>query len=134
MDDIIKRTSINLLESLQAALEKGNLDDASTFATTLTEISVTLDSKMGVFIGETIESSFIQLAGEVHSYEISNEEHSKEVQELNLRVNDLLDAIKSGEDSNIYSALLELRFHATKKQYSWSGKYKRRRPARFRWK
>ncbi len=131
MDSTIRETSIKILESLKKTLEKGNLSNAHNFGTILTEISVMLDSKVGVFIGEIVESSFLQLFREASTYEINSEEHTKEIQALNSCVNDLISAIRSGEDNNIYSALLELRFYATKSQYDMPSKYKRR-PTRFR--
>lgn len=128
MDDIIKETSVKMLELLKKALQKGNLSEAAFIGTRLTEISVTLDSKVGVFTGETVESSLLQLHGEMIRYDVGKEEHAKEMDGLVLLVDTLIGSIRSGVEENIYSALLELRFYATKKQYGMPGEYRRRRP------
>ena len=130
MDDVIKEMLIKILDSLKTSLEKGNLYHSSKFGTMLTEISVTRDSKAGVLVGETVESSFLQLYDEMTQFDIGRGELSKEIQDLIPLIDSLTDAIRAGGDDRIYSALLELRFHATKKQYSMPKEYKHHRSIR----
>ena len=132
MDSIIKEASVKLLTSLKNTLEKGNLYNSSEPGARLTGISATLDSKMGVLIGEIIESSFLQLYDETTRFEIDGEGYAREARDLIPFVDALVDAIKTDDDNRIYSALLEFRFHVTKRQYGMSNDYKHRRPARFR--
>jgi len=132
VDNITKKASERILESLKKALQKDNLYEAALLGTRLTEISSTLDSKIGVFVGETIESSLLQLHEEMIRYEIDDDKRAKEMHGLTLLVEALADSIGSGIDENIYSALLELRCYASKKQHSIAGEYRRRRPGRFR--
>ncbi len=124
MDDVMKEMTIQILKSLKMSLERGNLYHSPKFGTMLTEISVTRDSKTGVLIGETVESSFLQLYNETTQFDIGGEELSRETQDLIPLVDGLTDAIQAGGDDRVYSTLRELRFHATKRQYSMPKEHK----------
>ena len=132
MEGIIRETSIKMLKLLNESLERDNLSRSFEFGTRITDVSVTLDSKIGVMIGETVESSLMQMYDETVRFEIGPEEYAKEIRDLVALVDSLADAINTDEEGRVYSALLEIRFHVTKRQYSMLCEYKRRRPGRFR--
>ena len=118
--------SAAMLKSLIKTLENNNLLDAGRIGTRITDIAVALKSNLGVFVGETVESSFLQLFESMAVYQISEDEYAKEIQSLIPLVGALTDSMESGETSAVYSALLDLRFHATMTQYDLPHKYKRR--------
>jgi len=127
---MVKGASVRILESLKETLQNGNLAEAAFLGTRLTEISVVLDSKVGVLIGETVESSLLQLHQEITRYDLDPDKHAKEMHDLALLVDALIDSVKSGVEENVYSALIELRFHATKRQHGMPGEYGNPRDAK----
>ena len=123
MDESTKITTSNLLQTAKKYLENNNYDDAIQFLTSLVNSALSNNSKMGVFIGEILQSSFIQLSMTINEYKINADELSTELSDLVDLIDKLISSIKSDDDKKIDELLKEIRFWATQKQYDIPTKY-----------
>ena len=132
MDDNTKKMILGQFEVLKKSLEIGNVFITSHQSTDIITIALANNSKIGVLIGETIESSLIQYHGLIREYSLEPNSIETETAELLGCLADLKSKIDSGDELKIYQSLSELRIHVTYKQaVGFSAKYRmkpRRRP------
>ena len=132
MDDNTKKMILGQFEVLKKSIEIGNIFVASRQSTDIITIALANNSKIGVLIGETIESSLIQYYNLIREYGLEPASIEPETAELLGCLADLESKIDSGDEFKIYQSLSELRMHVTYKQVvDFSVKYRmklRRRP------
>lgn len=126
MNAVVREAVVKILESLKGALENGTLYNTDMHGTRITSVSAALESKLGVLVGETIESSLMQLYLDMRHLQIDEDGWSREAHAILPFVDALLDSLKSGNEISIFAALSELRYHATRTQHELSSRYRAR--------
>ncbi len=116
---------VTLLNKLKDTVEQGNYDSFAIIGTSITYFSLPLDLKMGILIGEVLESTFIQLERDISRTILSTELLMKELSNLTPHIQELIDAVNTDNTSGICLALAEIRYFATNAQFNFPGKYKK---------
>ncbi|MCY4491811.1 MAG: hypothetical protein OXC46_10215 [Thaumarchaeota archaeon] len=125
MDDNTKKMILGQFEILKKSLEIGNVRAATQQSADIITIALANNSKMGVLIGEIMESSLLQYYGMVYEHNIERSSVEDEAAKLLDCIAGLKSKIDNGDDLGIYQSLSELRMHVTYNQIvGFSVKYK----------
>ncbi len=122
MDESIRKISSNRISEIKKCLNK-NYEASDKLATIIINVSLLFDSKLGVFIVETLESSLTQFGEIMQSHVLKPEQLSSEISVII----PLLDTMKTVSDNDnkqdICMVLITIRFFVTKQQYDFPTKY-----------
>lgn len=110
------------LRSVQTTAKKGHYYGAGLLATDFIKLSSQLDYKEGVFIGEVLEGTYLQLYGELDSYEIPKDTKKALQDKLASHMDDLVTAYESR--GNLINILEDIRYEATIFQFTMRTQYK----------
>ena len=125
MDDNTKKMILGQFEIIKKSIGIGNIFVASRQSADIITIALANNSKIGMLIGETIESSLIQYHGLIRAYNPEPDSIKTETAELLGCLADLKSKIDNGDELKIYQSLSELRMHVTYNQLvGFSAKYK----------
>ena len=124
MDEFIKQVAQKTIDGIEASLQNSNYEHSGTIPANLIDLSLMVESKIGVFIGEVLESALTQFLMAFKKYEIPDNERPHHIGNILMLINDLRKDIGSEDDQVIYGALSSLRFYVTQQQKSFPLQYK----------
>ncbi len=131
MEEPVRRLTVGMLDAVRECLDQ-DYRTVSQIVVDITRVSRALGSKSGVLVGEVLESVFAQLFYEFKTHELDPKQTDMELSKIRPFLDDLIEAIKSGDDGKVYASLAEIRFYTTQQQIEFSTKYKRSEIARRR--
>ena len=117
------------LSNINLAAQDGKYRTATRLATNLIKLSYNLESKTELFLGELLESVFIQIYQELEMYEIPDADKKDLNEKMNRHMTNLLAAYDTQND--LCSVLVDMRNDATIFQFTASTQYKMRKPDTF---
>ena len=124
MEEANREPIIILLTKLKNIVEQNNYPSFSTIGTGITYFSLAVKEKVGVLIGELLESTFRELERNINSVRVSSELIAEDLSKLIPHIQDLIDAIKEDNLQKICLALAEIRYFTTDTQFSFPTKFK----------
>lgn len=125
MDDNTKKMILGQFEVIRNSLKIGNSFVASRQSTDIIVMALANKSKIGVMIGEIVESSIVQYHRLIQEFNLEPNSIESETTELFNYLADLESKIDGGDEREIYQSLSELRMHVTYNQIiGFSAKYK----------
>lgn len=105
---------IRLLQKLSVDF---NLEACTTSSTDLITTSILFEYQDGVFIGEVIESIFGQLDNLMNQFELEDEDKETLKESFDKNLGMIAESFKKKDKNELYQALSNLRYDATKMQY-----------------
>ena len=112
---------MQVLTEIKQAIQKGKYNVASRHATEFIRRAYFLQLKKDLFLGEVLESIYTQIYREVNTHEISKEDKDAFDELMVNNLDKLMDAYATNSD--VYGALINMRYNATVFQYTTSIKY-----------
>ena len=119
-----KEPIILLLNKLRDTVIQGNYSSFSIIGTGITYFSFPLKEKVGVLIGELLESTFKELERNIDAVRVPSESITENLSNLLSPIQDLSDAIDADNLEGICSALAEIRYFTTDTQFNFPTKFK----------
>ena len=117
------------LSNINLAAQDGKYRTAAKLATNLIKLSYNLESKTELFLGELLESVFIQIDQGLEMHEIPDEDKKDLHKKMNQHMTNLLAAYDTQND--LYDVLVDMRNDVTIFQFTVSAQYKMRVPNTF---
>ena len=124
MEKNTKEPIIILLNKLKDTVIQGNYSSFSIIGTGITYFSLPLKEKVGVLIGELLESTFTELERNINTVRVPPELITENLSKLLSPIQDLSDAINADNLEGICLALAEIRYFTTDIQFSFPTKFK----------
>ena len=124
MEENNKKPIIILLNKLKDTVVQGNYYSLSIIGTGITYFSLPLKEKVGVLIGELLESTFKELERSIDAVRVPPELITENLSKLLSPIQDLSGAIDADNLEGICLALAEIRYFTTDIQFNFPTKFK----------
>lgn len=112
---------MQMLTEIKRAIQKGKYNVASRYAVEFIKRAYFLQLKKDVFLGEVLEAIYVQINQEINTHAISNEDKSVLNKLMVSNLDELMNAYATNSD--VYGALINMRYNATVFQYTTAIKY-----------
>ena len=114
------------LSNINLAMQDGNYFSAIRLAANLIKLSYNLESKTELFLGEMLESVFIQIHHELKMHKIPDADVNALNEKMNLHMTNLMAAYDT--QNGLFDVLIDMRNDATVFQFTASTQYEVRIP------
>ena len=114
------------LSNINLAMQDGNYFSAIRLAANLIKLSYNLESKTELFLGEMLESVFIQIHHELKMHKIPDADVNALNEKMNLHMTNLMAAYDT--QNGLFDVLIDMRNDATVFQFTVSTQYEVRIP------